>query len=114
MCATSSFTVLGYTFVRYFVYTGVTEDKTVSNPSTETFLPDVFTLDGSKDARDAIPTCIKRGLQTSNKDFSMDLHWDISTGSWTCVGFWDQNTDVTQFNVVNSDVGQVYGFNFKP
>lgn len=96
-------------FIKIFTGTGVTESPSNPGNAPSTDPPLVTYFDSTYSDCDAVSAC---GEFTYQPDFysSFDVHWLIAEQQWECIAYASPQIDPSWFNVVDGDVGVVYGY----
>ena len=97
-------------YTQYFFGYGTTEN--VNNPGNDQpgFPPLTTMIAGSVPDCSAIAACAEYAAEGTNIYYSFDLHFLDEEEEWQCVAYYDQNSDPAEFDVPNTDVGRVYGY----
>jgi hypothetical protein len=100
----------GFLYTQYFTGMGVTEDTTSTNPAVgdPNYITESINLPGTLSVCQAKMECVRFAYESVSFYYSVDLHWVISTQSWTCVGFF-YSSIATAWTVADPDVGDSYG-----
>ena len=92
-----------------FQGTGLRENPSNVDASS---VPDTTYFPGTYDACQAVQACMDFIYNVPNNDFSFDVHYLIGTQRWECIGYFTGFDQGEAFNVVDSNVGAVYGYSY--
>jgi len=96
-------------YIQEFSGSGVSENP--NNPSNQA-TPDQTTFPGSMSACDAAVACATFVWNSANNDFNFDLHYLIDSNTWSCTGYYNALSSPSDWNVVDSNIGLSYGYEY--
>jgi hypothetical protein len=108
--APTRLSVVDFDFVQYYKGSGFTENPDNEGNQNPPGPPDMFTYPGTMSVCDAVQACNVDTFNAENNDYSFDIYYLISTSSWLCVGYYQEQNDPSAFNIANPDVREGYGY----